>query len=99
MNILSYIFRESSSEVFALLTVFGLAAYRFLPSVNRIMGSALTLKNSSDMYLIYKRNENYFSKNSDSGETHNTQFPVPNSFCSVLLLPGSNIHLPSTINL
>jgi ABC-type bacteriocin/lantibiotic exporter with double-glycine peptidase domain len=46
----AYIFRESSSEVFALLTVFGLAAYRFLPSVNRIMGSALTLKNIS--YVI-----------------------------------------------
>jgi ATP-binding cassette, subfamily B, bacterial PglK len=46
----AYIFRENSSEVFALLTVFGLAAYRFLPSINRIMGSALTLKNIS--YVI-----------------------------------------------
>jgi len=41
----AYLFRENSAQVLALLTVFGLAAYRFLPSVNRIMGSTLALKN------------------------------------------------------
>ena len=46
----AYFFRESNVQILALLSVFGLASYRILPSVNRIMGSALTLKNVS--YLI-----------------------------------------------
>lgn len=46
----AWFFRENLTQILALLSVFGLAAYRFLPSVNRIMGSALTLKNVS--YLI-----------------------------------------------
>jgi ABC-type multidrug transport system fused ATPase/permease subunit len=43
----AWIFRDQSAEIMSLLTVFGLAAYRFLPSVNRIMGSTLVLKNMS----------------------------------------------------
>lgn len=41
------LFREQSSDILALLGVFGIAAYRFLPSVNRVMASFLTLKNFS----------------------------------------------------
>lgn len=44
---MAYFFKEQSSQVMALLSVFGLAAYRFLPSINRIMGSVLTIKNMS----------------------------------------------------
>ena len=39
------LFRERSQDILALLGIFGVAAYRFLPSVNRIMSSFLTLKN------------------------------------------------------
>ena len=41
------IFREKSTEIMSLLTAFALAGIRFLPSVNRIMGSTLVLKNMS----------------------------------------------------
>lgn len=41
------IFQESSKEIISILSVFGLAAYRFLPSVNRIMGAILNIKNAN----------------------------------------------------
>jgi len=46
----AYLFRENLEEILALLSVFAIASYRMLPSVNRIMGSALTIKNIS--YVI-----------------------------------------------
>lgn len=44
------IFRERSSQIISILSVFGLAAYRFLPSVNRMMGAIMVIKNAN--YLI-----------------------------------------------
>lgn len=44
---LAYFFKEQSSQVMALLSVFAIAAYRALPSINRIMGSVLGMKNMS----------------------------------------------------
>jgi ABC-type bacteriocin/lantibiotic exporter with double-glycine peptidase domain len=46
----AYLFRENAAQILSLLTVFGIAAYRVLPAVNRIMGSTLAIKNVS--YLI-----------------------------------------------
>lgn len=46
----AYFFRENAAQILSLLTVFGIAAYRVLPAVNRIMGSTLAIKNVS--YLI-----------------------------------------------
>jgi ABC-type bacteriocin/lantibiotic exporter with double-glycine peptidase domain len=46
----AYFFRENSSEILVLMSVFALAAYRMLPAINRIMGSALAIKNVS--YVI-----------------------------------------------
>jgi len=46
----AYLYRENLEEILALLSVFAIASYRMLPSVNRIMGSALTIKNIS--YVI-----------------------------------------------
>lgn len=46
----AYFFRENATQILSLLTVFGIAAYRVLPAVNRIMGSTLAIKNVS--YLI-----------------------------------------------
>ncbi|MGB4959045.1 MAG: ABC transporter ATP-binding protein [Saprospiraceae bacterium] len=47
---IAMIFKEKSTEILAILSVFGLASYRFLPSINRIMNSVLSLKNVS--YVI-----------------------------------------------
>ena len=46
----AYFFKENAAQILSLLTVFGIAAYRVLPAVNRIMGSTLAIKNVS--YLI-----------------------------------------------
>lgn len=46
----AFLFRENLSQILALLSIFAIASYRMLPSVNRIMGSALSLKNVS--YVI-----------------------------------------------
>jgi ABC-type bacteriocin/lantibiotic exporter with double-glycine peptidase domain len=46
----AYFFKENAVQILSLLTVFGIAAYRVLPAVNRIMGSTLAIKNVS--YLI-----------------------------------------------
>jgi ABC-type multidrug transport system fused ATPase/permease subunit len=43
----AYFFRENQTQILSLLSILGLAAYRLLPSINRIMGSALALKNMS----------------------------------------------------
>ena len=44
----------SIEEVIALLGIFAIAAYKFLPSINRMMGAILTIKNSS--YVIDELN-------------------------------------------
>ncbi len=46
----AYVFKENINQILALLSVFGVVAYRVLPGINRIMGSALAIKNVS--YLI-----------------------------------------------
>jgi ATP-binding cassette, subfamily B, bacterial PglK len=61
----AYFFRENSDKIIALLSVFGIAAYRILPSVNRIMGGFITLKNFSFLIeelapLKNKKIESYF---------------------------------------
>jgi ATP-binding cassette, subfamily B, bacterial PglK len=55
----AYFFRESQTQVLAILSVFGLAAYRFLPSINRMMGSTLTLKNMSFVIEELKHIQGY----------------------------------------
>ena len=39
------LFHNNSSEILAILTVFGIAGYRFLPSINKMMGATLNMKN------------------------------------------------------
>lgn len=46
------IFKENSDEIISILGVFGIAAYRFLPSINRMMGAMLSLKHGN--YIIDK---------------------------------------------
>jgi ABC-type bacteriocin/lantibiotic exporter with double-glycine peptidase domain len=46
----SYFANYKIEQVISVLGVFGISAYRFLPSVNRVMGSFITLKNVS--YVI-----------------------------------------------
>ena len=46
----AYVFRENAEQILALLSVFAIASYRMLPAINRIMSSALAIKNVS--YLI-----------------------------------------------
>jgi len=46
----AFLFRENLANILSLLSVFAIASYRMLPSVNRIMGSALAIKNAS--YVI-----------------------------------------------
>ncbi len=41
------LFQNSSSEILSILSVFALAGYRFLPSVNKMMGATLNMKNLS----------------------------------------------------
>ena len=46
------VFKEKSDEIISILGVFGIAAYRFLPSINRMMGAVLALKHGN--YIIDK---------------------------------------------
>ena len=89
----AYIFRESSSQIIALLSVFGLAAYRFLPSVNRIMGSTLALKNISFVVDELKTIKNFHLKEYNSVQPlelnnkiafHHISYQYPSSETPVL---------------
>jgi len=44
----SYVAHSSPAQLITLLTVFGIASYRMLPSINRILNSLLTLKKNED---------------------------------------------------
>lgn len=43
----AFIFKNNSDEILSILSVFALAGYRFLPSVNKMMGATLSMKNLS----------------------------------------------------
>ncbi len=43
----AHFFKMGTTEVLSLLTLFAVAAYKFLPSINRMMATLLTMKNSS----------------------------------------------------
>lgn len=46
----SYIYHNSSLQLLTLLTVFAIASYRMLPSVNRILGASLILR--GNVYIL-----------------------------------------------
>lgn len=87
------IFRENSTDILAMLGIFGIAAYRFLPSVNRIMSSFLTLKNFSyvvdELQVIKNTNIEFYGQvekmNFDhSIEVQNLSFQFPEAESKVL---------------
>ena len=104
----AYFFRENSSQVIAILSVFGLAAYRFLPSVNRIMGSTLALKNMSYIIEELKKVSNFRLKEYKNIQAlpihqeiafHNISYTYPLSEISVLKELSLSIKVGETIGI
>ncbi len=62
----AFFFRENAEKILALLSVFAIASYRMLPAVNRIMGSALAIKNVSYLISELKPLANYSLKDYQS---------------------------------
>ena len=53
------IFKDNSAEILSMLSVFALAGYRFLPSINKMMGATLTMKNLSFLKKEFEEIENF----------------------------------------
>ena len=54
----AHFFGMDKTEVLSLLGLFAIAAYKFLPGINRLMNSLLTMKNSSFVFKELKKIKN-----------------------------------------